>query len=162
MIRPAKQTDACALGEIYCKGWQQGYAGLMPQFFLDALTPANCAPKPDHIAPDRRLIAEVNDKAVGTITFGKGRDADDDNSGEVYSLYVLPEVWRTGQGRALFLNAVEALNAAGYREVYLWTLQDNVRARLFFEGVGMTATGKRRELEIAGVYLPELQYCISL
>ena len=39
MIRPAKQTDARALGVVYCQGWQKGYAGLMPQFFLDALTP---------------------------------------------------------------------------------------------------------------------------
>jgi len=158
MIRPAKQTDAQALGAVYCLGWQQGYAGLMPQFFLDALTPANCAPKPDHIAPDRRLVAEVEGQVVGTATFGKGRDRDSDGLGEVYALYVLPEHWGTGQGRDLLRVTVEMLKAQGYPGVYLWTLRDNTRARAFYEKAGLQLSGKERELEIAGSYLPEVQY----
>lgn len=158
MIRPAKQTDAQALGAVYCQGWQQGYAGLMPQFFLDALTPANCAPKPDHIAPDRRFVAEVNGEVVGTITFGKGRDNGSEGFAEIYALYVLPEYWRTGQGSALVRSVVDAVKAQGFSGLYLWTLRDNTRARAFYEHLGMTPTGQEREFEIAGSYLPEVKY----
>ena len=158
MIRPAKQTDAQALGVVYCQGWQQGYAGLMPQFFLDALTPANCAPKPDHIAPDRRFVAEVNGEVVGTITFGKGRDSGSEGFAEIYALYVLPEHWRTGQGSALVRSVVGAVKAQGFSGLYLWTLGDNARARAFYEHLGMMPTGQEREFEIAGSYLPEVQY----
>ena len=158
MIRPAKQTDVQALGAVYCQGWQQGYAGLMPQFFLDALTPANCAPKPDHIAPDRRFVAEVNGEVVGTITFGKGRDSGSEGFAEIYALYVLPEHWRTGQGSALVRSVVGAVKAQGFSGLYLWTLGDNARARAFYEHLGMMPTGQEREFEIAGSYLPEVQY----
>ena len=158
MIRPAKQTDVQALGAVYCQGWQQGYAGLMPQFFLDALTPANCAPKPDHIAPDRRFVAEVNGEVVGTITFGKGRDSGSEGFAEIYALYVLPEHWRTGQGSALVRSVVDTVKAQGFSGLYLWTLGDNARARAFCEHLGMMPTGQEREFEIAGSYLPEVQY----
>ena len=158
MIRPAKQTDAQALGAVYCQGWQQGYAGLMPQFFLDALTPANCAPKPDHIAPDRRFVAEVNGAVVGTITFGKGRDGGDEGFAEIYALYVLPEHWRTGQGSALVRSVIDAVKAQGFSGLYLWTLGDNTRARALYEHLGMMPTGQEREFEIAGSYLPEVKY----
>lgn len=158
MIRPAKQTDAQALGAVYCQGWQQGYAGLMPQFFLDALTPANCAPKPDHIASDRRFVAEVNGEVVGTITFGKGRDGGEEGFAEIYALYVLPEYWRTGQGSALVRSVSDAVKAQGFSGLYLWTLGDNTRARAFYEHLGMMPTGQEREFEIAGSYLPEVKY----
>ena len=158
MIRPAKQTDAQALGAVYCQGWQQGYAGLMPQFFLDALTPANCAPKPDHIAPDRRFVAEVNEEVVGTITFGKGRDGGEEGFAEIYALYVLPEHWRTGQGSALVRSVVDTVKVQGFSGLYLWTLGDNTRARAFYEHLGMMPTGQEREFEIAGSYLPEVKY----
>lgn len=158
MIRPAKQTDARALGVVYCQGWQKGYAGLMPQFFLDALTPENCAPKPDHIAPDRRLVAEIDGRVTGTITFGKGRDIGSEGFAEIYSLYVLPEQWGKGQGRALISSVVESVKARGFSGLYLWTLRDNVRSRALYEHLGMQLTGKERELEIAGSYLPEVQY----
>ena len=158
MIRPAKQADAQALGAVYCQSWQQGYAGLMPQFFLDALTPVNCAPKPDHIAPDRRFVAEVNGEVVGTITFGKGRDSGSEGFAEIYALYVLPEHWRTGQGRALVRSVVDTVKAQGFSGLYLWTLGDNARARAFYEHLGMTLTGQEREFEIAGSYLPEVKY----
>ena len=158
MIRPAKQTDAQALGAVYCQGWQQGYAGLMPQFFLDALTTANCAPKPDHIAPDRRFVAEVNGEVVGTITFGKGRDGGSEGFAEIYALYVLPEHWRTGQGSALVHSVIDAVKAQGFSGLYLWTLGANTRARAFYEHMGMMPTGQEREFEIAGSYLPEVKY----
>ena len=158
MIRPAKQTDAQALGTVYCRSWQHAYAGLMPTFFLDAMTPENCTPKPDHIAPDRRFVAEVNGVVVGTITFGKGRDSGSEGFAEIYALYVLPEHWRTGQGRALVRSVVDAVKAQGFSGLYLWTLGDNTRARAFYEHLGMMPTGQEREFEIAGSYLPEVKY----
>jgi len=158
MIRPVKQSDARMLGEVYCSAWKAGYAGLMPDYFLDALTPVYSAPKPDHMQTDRWFVFETDDRVTGTVTFGKGRDADSGELGEIYSLYVLPEQWRTGQGSALFHAAAEALKARGFSGVYLWTLRENHRAGAFYEALGMTLSGKERELEIAGAYLPEVQY----
>ena len=156
MIRPAEQKDAAAIGRIYSAGWKAAYAGLMPGFFLDALTPANCAPKPDHIAPKRRFVAELEGEAVGTVTFGEGRE--EASLAEIQSLYVLPEQWRTGQGSALFHAVCDWAKDKGFPGLYLWSLEGNAGANAFFVRMGMTPTGAKRETEFAGALLPEVQY----
>ena len=156
MIRPAEQKDAAAIGRIYSAGWKAAYVGLMPGFFLDALTPANCAPKPDHIAPKRRFVAELEGDAVGTVTFGEGRE--EASLAEIQSLYVLPEQWRRGQGSALFRAVCDWAKAKGFPGLYLWSLEGNVGANAFFVRMGMTPTGAKRETEFAGALLPEVQY----
>ena len=159
MIRPAEQRDAAAIGRVYCEGWKAAYDGLMPRFFLDALTPANCAPKPDHIAPDRRFIAEQNGEVVGTVTFGPGRE--DAGLLEIQSMYVLPQHWRNGLGRALFHAVCDRAKELDYPGLYVWTLEGNALANAFYEAMGMTPTGETREFEIAGAYLPEVKYQIN-
>ena len=158
MIRPANVSDGLAIGKVYCYGWQAAYRGLMPDFFLNALTPENCFAQRSHIAPDRRFVAEVNGEVVGTATFGKPRDTVAEGLAELYSIYLLPQHWGTGQGSALFRAVVEKLKEQGYSGLYLWTLRDNTRARVFYEKAGLQLSGEERELEIAGAYLPEVQY----
>ena len=150
------QKDAAAIGRVYCEGWKAAYRGLMPDFFLNALTPENCAPKPDHIAPDRRFVAEVDGEVVGTVTFGKGRE--DASMAEIQSIYVLPEYWNRGLGSALFRAVVDTAKAQGYPGLYVWTLEGNLRAKAFYEHMGMTTNGETREFEIAGAYLQEMRY----
>lgn len=159
MIRPAEQRDAAAIGRVYCDGWKAAYTGLMPAFFLDALTPENCAPKPDHIAPDRRLVAEKDGEVVGTVTFGSGRE--DANLLEIQSIYVLPEHWNEGKGSALFRAVFDRAKELGCPGLYVWTLDGNARAKAFYEAMGMNLTGESRELEIAGAYLPEVKYQLN-
>ena len=156
MIRPAEQRDASAIGSVYCEGWKAAYQGLMPAFFLNALTPENCAPKPDHIAPDRRLVAELDGEVVGTVTFGKGRE--DASMAEIQSIYVLPEYWNRGLGSALFHAVCDKTKEQGFPGLYVWTLEGNLRAKAFYEHMGMTPTGDAREFEIAGAYLQEMRY----
>ncbi len=148
MIRPAKQSDMAALGRVYAETWKEAYRGLLPDFFLDILTPETCTPKPDHIAPDRRLVADEGD-VIGTVTF---------SGGEIQSLYVLPEYWSKGVGSALFREAVKVLKNRGFNTVTLWVQQGNDRARNFFEQMGMAPAGQTRDSEICGTYLTEIQY----
>ena len=159
MIRPAEQRDTAAIGRVYCEGWKAAYDGLMPRFFLDALTPSNCAPKPDHIAPDRRFVAQQNGEVVGTATFGKGRE--DASLAEIQSMYVLPQHWRNGLGSALFRAVCDRAKELRYPGLYVWTLEGNALANAFYEAMGMTPTGETREFEIAGAYLPEVKYQIN-
>jgi GNAT superfamily N-acetyltransferase len=53
--------------------------------------------------------------------------------GELYALYVSPDWWSTGAGRALMGQVLACLEAEGYRRAILWVLADNTRARRFYE-----------------------------
>jgi ribosomal protein S18 acetylase RimI-like enzyme len=75
--------------------------------------------------------------------YGPSRD-DDIPGTEVYAIYVLPEEFSTGMGRALMAAAVAELPGAA--EVGLWVLADNPRARRFYERFGFTLSGRSKTL----------------
>ena len=51
-------------------------------------------------------------------------------------LYVIPEEWGTGVADHLHDDVVERMRAAGCREARLWCLEENHRARRFYERRG--------------------------
>jgi GNAT superfamily N-acetyltransferase len=69
----------------------------------------------------------------------------DDDAGErtceVAAIYVDPEAWRRGIGRALLEAAVREARADGWRTVTLWVFAANDRAHAFYEAFGFAPDG---------------------
>ncbi len=61
--------------------------------------------------------------------------------GELYALYVSPDWWSTGTGRALMSRVLVSLEAESYQRAILWVLADNTRARRFYERAGFAPDG---------------------
>jgi GNAT superfamily N-acetyltransferase len=78
--------------------------------------------------------------------------------GELWGLYVDPEAWGSGAAAALLAASVDALRGRGFTEAVLWVLEDNPRARRFYEREGWTADGARKEEEFLGVVVTEIRY----
>jgi GNAT superfamily N-acetyltransferase len=72
------------------------------------------------------LVAEEDGEVIGFAHVGP---SDEEPIGEVYRLFVLPERWGTGVGRALMERALKQQRAAGFDEALLWVHEDNPRAR---------------------------------
>jgi GNAT superfamily N-acetyltransferase len=81
------------------------------------------------------LVAEEDDTAAGVAGY---RDEWLDG------LYVLPQFWSRGVGRALHDEALERLRAAGCERCHLWVLEHNERARRFYERLGWAENGTSR------------------
>jgi GNAT superfamily N-acetyltransferase len=60
------------------------------------------------------------------------------------ALYVLPEAWGTDVAARLHDAALAALAAAGVARARLWVLEENTRARRFYERCGWSADGSTR------------------
>jgi RimJ/RimL family protein N-acetyltransferase len=58
--------------------------------------------------------------------------------------------------------ALAALRTSGFDSASLWVLEDNPRARRFYEREGWTWDGGRREEEFLGVPVSEVSYRIAL
>lgn len=159
MIRLPTQNDRLAIGHVYCEAWKAAYRGIVPDDFLDGLTDENCAPR--SIRSKGALICETEGRIIGAASFGARRDCPDAQTGELYSIYVLPECWRTGAGSALFEAVRNELRADGYSSMFLWTLSENRRARRFYEKMGMNAIGARTII-IGGRQLNETGYIQTL
>ena len=161
-IRPITDADIDAVAALHVRAWQAGYAGIMPAGFLAALDPAAFAerrrsrPRPPGAAT---LVAVDRGLIIGFANFGPYR-TDPPEAAELYALYVDPERWGTGIGRALMAAARTALVRDGWTEMRLWVLEDNHRARRFYERAGLAPDGGRDVFTPRGttVELPEIRY----
>jgi GNAT superfamily N-acetyltransferase len=81
------------------------------------------------------LVAEEDGAATGVAGY---RDEWLDG------LYVLPQFWSRGVGRALHDDVLERLRAAGCERCHLWVLEGNERARRFYERLGWAENGTSR------------------
>ena len=156
MIRQVSPRDARALGKIFCFSWKAAYRGIVPDAHLDAMTVRSCTPK--EIDPAHLLVAEEGGAVVGLVRFGAVRDEGMGEWGEVRAIYVLPESWGGGHGRALLEGAAQELRRQGYGKFYLWVLKDNARARAFYERMGMKNACAERTINIGGKDIWEVRY----
>jgi ribosomal protein S18 acetylase RimI-like enzyme len=150
--------------EARVASWRTAFTGLVPQDFLDAMDPVSIASSwADSIAAGRsRLyVAVAGEQVIGYAGVGPERDAEaPPNTGELYALFVHPDHWGTGAGRALTDAACADLRAAGCTTVQLWVLEANIRARRFYQRYGFTETPDRTHSSLAN--LPELRLTAPL
>ena len=62
-------------------------------------------------------------------------------------LYVVPERWGTGLAAELHDRALDAVRDLGSERCQLWVLEDNARARRFYERRGWRENGQTRVVE---------------
>jgi GNAT superfamily N-acetyltransferase len=178
IVREAVLDDAPGITQVHVRGWRWAYQDLMPAAYLDGLD----AMMPERIERRRRFLAEPSDQArtlvamrdgevvgftsVGQYRYDKAGDEPagvDRIQGEVYAIYVMPEVAGTGTGYALMQAGVGWLRGRGFEPIALWVLDGNVRARTFYERYGFRPDGGRSTftLDEAGdvpIEIPEVRY----
>jgi ribosomal protein S18 acetylase RimI-like enzyme len=158
-IRRATPEDAAAVAVVQVRGHRFAYAGLLPQPASDELWIAQRTLvwrgelAADH--PRHTFIAERDGDAVGFVTCGP---SDDGASGEVFAIYLEPAVVGSGVGRALMDHALASLRARGCADALLWVLEENARARAFYERGGWSLDGARKQTVRDGHARHELRY----
>ena len=156
MVRKANAGDTAYISEVYCMSWKEGYRGIISEKYLNSLTPEIMTAR--GFDPSDYLVYETDGRVVGLVNFGKSRDCTAVNTGEIRALCVLPEYWRGGIGSELFKAACDELCKNGYEVFYLLTLEDNVRARRFYEKMGMTLIPEKKRITISGNEYTEVKY----
>ena len=149
--------DRKAISRIYELSWKYAYAGIIPQDYLDQIPEGRWADK--IVTPGwNTLVCIENGEYIGTSSFCRSRFEQYSESGEVISIYFLPEYMGKGYGYRLLSKVVNELKNQGFEEVFLWVLEDNHRARKFYEKFGFLCTGDYIEDSIGGKELREVRY----
>jgi RimJ/RimL family protein N-acetyltransferase len=151
LIRPGTPDDAEATARIHVESWAAAYTLRGPSFERRI---------EDHRRFPPAYVAEVDGQIAGFVGVGRSRDPDAD--GELYVIYVDPTHWGKGIGGELIRAGEERMRELGFREVVLWVLDDNPRARRFYEAAGWRADGQRRPIEVLGQTVPEVRYAKQL
>jgi GNAT superfamily N-acetyltransferase len=162
-IRRAGPDDAAAIAEVHVRTWQAAYEHVFGAERLAGVTVEQRLPMWRQILRDDEqtaFVAEGEAGIAGWCTVGPSRDADAD--GELWGIYVLPGAWGSDAGTALLAAGVDALRDSGCDEAILWVLEDNPRARRFYEREGWTLDGGRKEDQFLGVTVAEVRYRLKL
>jgi ribosomal protein S18 acetylase RimI-like enzyme len=135
----------------------------MPDAFLDGLSEVQKTEDwrrslLKHAASGRKrvLAASQGERVVGFVRVGPVEE--EHEVGLVYLLYVLPEYWGRGVGKALMSAAMDELRDLGRREAVLWVLKENQRARRFYESLGWRLDGRASIEDYGGAELEALCY----
>ncbi len=138
LIRPARLSDAEALGRIYVESWRVAYKKILPQSYLDGLSSKKVARTIRRNLVDiysTCLIAARGKTPLGYILAGSRREDDPVYSAEIYELYLMPDIQRQGIGRQLLAHMAAKLHQAGFNTLMAWVLSRNPN-RLFYAKCG--------------------------
>ncbi len=103
------------------------------------------------------FVAETEDSVVGFAEGGPEREGDSTYRGELYAIYLLQEHQDRGLGRRLVSAVTQRLLADGFSSMLVWVLEENHRARRFYESLGGELVG-RKTVVIGGAVLIEVSY----
>lgn len=156
-VRPPRSGEARALAEIHIETWQKAYSHIFSKEFLSGLD------------LDRReqwfdvqigrgeglIVADSGADPTGFCFFG---DSVDGGWGEVFAIYVHPDHWGRGHGHRLLLMAERCLAGRSHKRALLWVLEENRRARSFYERQGWVLGKPIRIEEIGGTQVTEVRY----
>lgn len=158
VIRKINSSDSREeISNVYEQSWKFAYKGIIPSDYLDSIPSGQWCGALDN--PDRHTLIMVDgNKIIGTSSYCKSRFEDYKDWGEIISIYFLPEYMGKGYGKCLLEQAVEELKAMGFNKIFLWVLEDNYRARHFYEKCGFKNSGEYMDNVIGSKQLRELQY----
>lgn len=158
MVRDARADDVEAIARVHVAAWQKAYKHVFPPDALGLLSvEQRTAQWHDWLKHSEVtvLVAEQGDEVRAFASAGPSRD--EESAAELYAIYVDPPIWGSGVGSALLLEIEGRLRDAGLGQATLWVLQDNTRARSFYEAAGWCAESTRSEIML-GVEIVEIRY----
>jgi GNAT superfamily N-acetyltransferase len=158
VIRPGTPEDADGVARVHVETWQAAYAHALPAEQLQALSLTDAIERHRNWPPT--FVADREGEILGFVSVGRSRDPGTD--GELFAIYVHPEHWGTGVGRALLESGEAELRRLGHATAILWVLDDNPRARRFYELAGWSSDGEARDIHIFGFDVSEVRYAKRL
>jgi GNAT superfamily N-acetyltransferase len=164
-IRTATRSDALAIGELNRAGWESAYATIVPARVMDDRRSSGEDPERWWrvlSSPGRaNRVAVAGGALVGYSSWApcEAGDGDPTRCGELVAMYVHPQRWRRGVGRALLGDVVDATRSSGREELVVWVLEKNTRARRFYEAMGCRLEAARRTVpKLRDPTIGELRY----
>lgn len=153
----APDDGKAAISRTYEISWHSVYRNILPQDYLDSPPTGYWIPYLEQ-AGRNVLVMEEGGQLIGTASYCASRAPSLLGYGRVVSIYLLPAWQCRGHGRLLLDAAVANLAALGHQDIFLWVLEENRRARQFYEKADFVPTQIWQEDTIGGKTVREIQY----
>ena len=155
MIRPLEKSDVPRMAEIHVFGQRTAYRGVVSDEFLFGEMTVEKRIK--YFAETTAEVYVFDDGIIkGFITLGPCKDEGNEDSLELYRIFVDPLMSGGGIGGKLAAHFEEIAVKRGHNKICLWVLEGNTKARIFYEKLGYVPDGAKR---ISGYFaVPEMRY----
>jgi GNAT superfamily N-acetyltransferase len=156
-----EEADEYTVCQVSC--WQAAYKGIVPNDYLHAMYSDKRVERCRKALSESEdsYCAELKGEMIGRLVFGKSRDEEKPDAGEIEAIYLTAPFWGKGFGKKMMDYAIAALKEQGCNEAIAWMLEENNRARLFYEKYGFTFDGAKKEIEL-GKALTLIRYVLNL
>lgn len=156
-LRSAVPDDAMDVARVHVRAWQAGFKDLLPAAYLATLDPADRAKRYTFGITDgskpQTIVAVDGGVIRGFATIGMHED-----EALLHALYVDPDAWGTGLGRALVTEARSGLHGFGKPSAILWSMVGNARADRFYLADGWVVEGEPRTEDVWGTPVHQQRY----
>jgi GNAT superfamily N-acetyltransferase len=162
-IRPATSQDAETIALLHIENWRNTYRGMMPDWYLDGpIVEERMSLWKNRLSPLAHeqqfvVIAELSQKPAGFACILL--DKEPEWGACLDNLHVLPQMRRSGIGRALFLEVAQwVLRSKPGWPIHLWVFEGNGAARRFYDSLdGRIIMAKDRQV-LEGVWAQSCLY----
>lgn len=170
VVRAGTRADADGITDVQVASWRAGYLHVFPESVLyadDFDSSRRTFWTNWRFGPGHRVavVAEPTEgggeRVIGFCSYGPERERARGftGRGEVWAFYVHPDRWGSGAAALLMDHVEERLKAEGFVTAVLWVLDDNPRARRFYERQGWAPTGIAASFDdYCEVSVPEVEY----
>lgn len=155
-----QSDDLLEICNVYESSWKYAYKDIIPQDYLDSIPTGHWVSGINKLRMNNLVVIE-NGSIIGTASICKSRWQQYSDYGEIVSIYFLPAYMGKGYGKHLLKKCIEELNILGYNKILLWVLEDNQRARSFYEKNGFLCSEIFMSDNIGGKKLREVMYYIE-
>jgi len=158
IIRKANILDARDIAIVHIRSWIAAYSGIVPYQAIAAVNGGRLSLWQKILKNDSDAFVGVcNHEIAGFVGMSESRDDDaKPDTYEIVAFYLAPEYFGKGIAQTMMEYALEHIKKMGYNSVILWTLEENTRARKFYEKCGFLPEFKK-EITI-GKPLIEIRY----
>jgi GNAT superfamily N-acetyltransferase len=165
MLRTAREADAEQVGRLHLASWRVTYTSELSQAFRDNQDAATW--ETDWRAQIAEgllvIVAKEGETLEGFVACGPSRGRTSELGGwEIYNLHTAPGRYGAGIGTSLFNAAADRGRQQGARQLFLWVVKTNSKARAFYEAKGMRLDGGEQEHRVGDETLYEVRYRMEL
>jgi GNAT superfamily N-acetyltransferase len=165
MLGLAREHDADRIGKLHLASWRVTYTAELSAAFRDnqdvATWTANW--RAEIASGVLVILVEDGDTLDGFVACGPARGTTSQLGGwEIYNLHTAPGRYGAGVGTLLFNAAAGRGREHGARQLFLWVVKTNSKARAFYEGKGMQLDGGEQEHRVGNETLYEVRYRMEL
>lgn len=152
-IKKANINDIQTLAEIHSVSLITALGGLFPEetvleFFGLQRRLIGFAKEMKKGSPFNYLVYDDNEP-IGVLTYGPSRYIEVDVTAiELWRVYFLPGYWGKGAAKPAVDLILSEIKTRGYNRVILWAMEENLRARRFYEKYGFLRTDETLDAKL--------------